>query len=32
MNNLNDISEEIIYFAPGTYYMGADYHAACRPT
>ena len=27
VNNLNDISEEIIYFAPGTYYMGSDYHA-----
>jgi hypothetical protein len=27
VNNLNDISQEIVYFEPGTYYMGADYHA-----
>lgn len=27
VNNLNAISEEIVYFAPGTYYMGSDYHA-----
>jgi len=27
VNNLNSISEEIVYFGPGTYYMGADYHA-----
>lgn len=27
VNNLNDISQDILYFAPGTYYMGSDYHA-----
>ena len=27
VNNLNNITEEIVYFAPGTYYMGAGYHA-----
>ena len=27
VNNLNDISQEIVYFEPGTYYMGSDYHA-----
>ena len=27
VNNLNNITEEIIYFKPGTYYMGSDYHA-----
>ena len=27
VNNLDDITEEIIYFEPGTYYMGSDYHA-----
>ena len=27
VNNLNDVSQEIIYFDPGTYYMGSDYHA-----
>ena len=27
VNNLNDITEEIVYFGPGTYYMGSDYHA-----
>lgn len=27
VNNLNDITQEIVYFAPGTYYMGSDYHA-----
>jgi len=27
VNDLNDITEEIVYFAPGTYYMGSDYHA-----
>ena len=27
VNNLNNISQEIIYFGPGTYYMGSDYHA-----
>lgn len=27
VNNLNDISQEIIYFEPGTYYMGSNYHA-----
>lgn len=27
VNNLNDITEEIIYFGPGTYYMGSDHHA-----
>jgi hypothetical protein len=27
VNNLDDITEEIVYFEPGTYYMGSDYHA-----
>ncbi|MGO2658170.1 family 49 glycosyl hydrolase [Mycetocola reblochoni] len=27
VNDLNDISEEIIYFEPGVYDMGSDYHA-----
>lgn len=27
VNNLNDVTDDIIYFAPGTYYMGSDYHA-----
>ena len=31
VNNLNDITEEIIYFEPGTYYMGSDYTPCCPP-
>jgi hypothetical protein len=27
VNNLNNVTDEIIYFEPGTYYMGSDYHA-----
>jgi hypothetical protein len=27
VNNLNNVSQEIIYFRPGTYYMGSNYHA-----
>jgi hypothetical protein len=27
VNDLNDITEEIIYFGPGTYFMGSTYHA-----
>lgn len=27
VNNLNDTTAEIIYFEPGVYYMGSDYHA-----
>lgn len=27
VNNLNDVTAEIVYFEPGTYYMGSDYHA-----
>ncbi len=27
VNDLDDITEEIVYFAPGTYSMGSDYHA-----
>lgn len=27
VRDLDDISEEIVYFRPGTYYMGSDYHA-----
>ncbi|MEU0086202.1 family 49 glycosyl hydrolase [Streptomyces sp. NPDC006274] len=29
--NLNDISQEIIYFRPGTYTMGSKYHAVLPP-
>jgi hypothetical protein len=27
VRNLNDINAEIVYFRPGTYHMGDDYHA-----
>ncbi|MDR7381738.1 family 49 glycosyl hydrolase [Promicromonospora iranensis] len=27
VDDLNEITEEIVYFAPGTYYMGSDHHA-----
>lgn len=27
VNNLGNVGEDIIYFRPGTYYMGSDYHA-----
>lgn len=27
VNNLDSIKQDIIFFGPGTYYMGADYHA-----
>ncbi len=31
VNNLNTVSQDIIYFGPGTYYMGSDYHAVLPP-
>lgn len=27
VNNLNTVKADILYFEPGTYYMGSDYHA-----
>lgn len=27
ISNLNTVTEDIIYFGPGTYYMGSNYHA-----
>lgn len=27
VNDLNEVTEEILFFGPGTYYMGSDYHA-----
>ncbi|GAA1850236.1 glucodextranase DOMON-like domain-containing protein [Myceligenerans crystallogenes] len=27
VDDLDDVTEEIVYFGPGTYYMGADHHA-----
>lgn len=27
VSNLNSVSQDIIYFGPGTYYMGSNYHA-----
>ena len=27
VNNLDDVTAEVLYFQPGTYYMGPDYHA-----
>ncbi|GKV73752.1 MULTISPECIES: family 49 glycosyl hydrolase [Pseudarthrobacter] len=31
VTNLNAVTEEIIYFKPGTYSMGSDYHAVLPP-
>ena len=31
VTNLNSVTEEIIYFKPGTYSMGSDYHAVLPP-
>jgi hypothetical protein len=31
VRNLNTVTEDIIYFKPGTYYMGSDYHAVLPP-
>lgn len=31
VRNLNSITDDIIYFKPGTYYMGSDYHAVLPP-
>lgn len=31
VKNLNSVTEEIIYFKPGTYSMGSDYHAVLPP-
>lgn len=29
--NLNEVTDRVIYFRPGTYYMGANYHADLHP-
>lgn len=31
VTNLHDVTEEVIYFRPGTYYMSSSYHATLRP-
>nr|BAA76382.1 isomaltotrio-dextranase precusor [Brevibacterium fuscum var. dextranlyticum] len=31
VKDLNTVTEEIIYFKPGTYHMGSDYHAVLPP-
>lgn len=31
VNNLNSVTQDIIYFKPGTYNMGSDYHAVLPP-
>jgi hypothetical protein len=31
ISNLNEVTDRVIYFRPGTYYMGGDYHANLNP-
>lgn len=31
ISNLHEITAQVIYFRPGTYYMGGDYHANLHP-